>query len=258
MYAARKSGLKKEMFGYVSGGYNIINTRFAEYLQKLGVEFKLNAAVNQVYALENDAVGIRINNENEYRFDHVISTLSPHQSVKLADSLPEKEKAHHRNVKYLGVICPSVLLNKSISPYYVTNITDSDTPFTGIIEMTALIDKNMELKGKNLIYLPKYVDSDDKLFDADDDEIKKIFLGALFKMYPDFSEQDVLYFGVSKAKNVFALPTIDYSIHLPGISTSLKNFYIINSSQIINGTQNVNESIHVAESKLKILLDGAR
>jgi protoporphyrinogen oxidase len=258
MYAARRSGLKKEMFGYVSGGYNIINTRFAEYLQNLGVEFKLNAAVNQVYSMENDAIGVKTVDKIEYEFDHVISTLSPHQSAKLADSLPEKEKAHHRNVKYLGVICPSVLLNKSISPYYVTNITDTGTPFTGIIEMTALIDKNMELKGKNLIYLPKYIDSDDNLFDADDDEIKKIFLGALFKMYPDLSEKDVLYFGVSKAKNVFALPTINYSKHLPGITTSMKNFYIINSSQIINGTQNVNESIHVAESKLKILLDGAR
>ena len=27
MYAARKSGLKKEMFGYVSGGYDVINNK---------------------------------------------------------------------------------------------------------------------------------------------------------------------------------------------------------------------------------------
>jgi hypothetical protein len=106
------------------------------------------------------------------------------------------------------------------------------------------------------VYLPKYVDSDDALFNADDSEIRKIFLGALLKMYPEISEADVLYFGVSKARVVFALPTIGYSVNLPGIKTSIENFYIVNSAQIINGTLNVNETIQVAESKLKIILDG--
>jgi protoporphyrinogen oxidase len=255
MYAARKSGLKKEMFGYVSGGYDVINKTFAQHLLEAGVEFKLNAGVSQVKPLENGLIGLTVASD-KFEFNHVISTLSPMQSVQLADSLPADEKEKHRNVKYLGVICPSVILSKPISPYYVTNITDTGTPFTGIIEMTALIDKNEELKGKNLVYLPKYVDPDDALFNADDNEIRKIFLGALLKMYPEISEADVLFFGVSKARIVFALPTIGYSVNLPGIKTSMENFYIVNSAQIINGTLNVNETIQVAESKLKNILDG--
>lgn len=255
MYAARKSGLKKEMFGYVSGGYDIINKKFARHLQDLGVEFKLNADVRQVKPMENGLIGLTVASDI-FEFGHVISTLSPFQSAKIADSLPTDEKEKHRNVKYLGVICPSVILSKPISPYYVTNITDTGTPFTGIIEMTALIDKEEELKGKNLVYLPKYVDPDDALFNADDSEIRKIFIGALLKMYPEISETDVLFFGVSKARIVFALPTIGYSANLPGIKTSMENFYIVNSAQIINGTLNVNETIQVAESKLKVILDG--
>ena len=257
MYAARKSGLKKEMFGYVSGGYDVINTRFAQYLKDLGVEFILNTAVSQVQTNGDGMIGVTTTvSKDKFEFDHVISTLSPMQSVNLADSLTADEKEKHRNVKYLGVICPSVLLSKPISPYYVTNITDSGTPFTGIIEMTALIDKKDELKGKNLVYLPKYVDSDDPLFDADESKVRTIFLGSLLKMYPEISEADVLYFGISKARIVFALPTIGYSVNLPGIRTSIKNFYIVNSAQIINGTLNVNETIQVAESKLKTILDG--
>jgi protoporphyrinogen oxidase len=256
MYAARKSGLKKEMFGYVRGGYDVINKRFAQHLLDLGVEFRLNADVSQILPQENGLISLTVAGKDKYEFDHVISTLSPVQSVKLADNLTTGEKEKHRNVKYLGVICPSVLLSKPISPFYVTNITDTGTPFTGIIEMSALIDKQQELNGKNLVYLPKYVDPDDALFNADDREIRRIFLGALLQMYPEISEADVLYFGVSKARIVFALPTIDYSVHLPGIKTSMENFYIINSAQIINGTLNVNETIQVAESKLKIILDG--
>ncbi len=180
--------------------------------------------------------------------------MSSKESVKIAEQLTDAEKQKHNDIKYLGVICPSILLKKSISPYYVTNITDSWPPFTGIIEMTALIDKD-EIKGKHLVYLPKYVNPEDDLFNADETEIRELFLGQLYKMYPNLSDEDVSFWGVSKARIVFALPTINYSKKVPAVTTSLGNYYIINSAQIINGTLNVNETIQVAENKLKEILN---
>ena len=160
----------------------------------------------------------------------------------------------HQAIKYLGVICPSILLKKAISPYYVTNITDEWPPFTGIIEMTALIDPE-EVNGKHLIYLPKYLNPDDPLFNENDKGLRDMFLGALLKMYPTISEEDIVFWGVSKARIVFSLPTLGYSENLPGIKTSLNNYYIVNSAQIVNGTLNVNETIQVAETKLNEILD---
>ena len=43
MYAARNSGLKKEMFGFVRGGYARVLERFGEHLRENGVEIRLNA-----------------------------------------------------------------------------------------------------------------------------------------------------------------------------------------------------------------------
>jgi protoporphyrinogen oxidase len=253
MYAARKSGLKKEMFGYVTGGYEKINQRFADHLVKLGVNIQYNTVVSAVQKVADDKLEVVTGNTTQI-FDHVISTLSSQASVAIANELTVAEKQQHNDLKYLGVICPSVMLRKAISPYYVTNITDTWPPFTGVIEMTALIDKN-EVDGKHLIYLPKYVNPDDALFDKDDAALRKIFMDALFKMYPEIKEEDVLFWGVSKARVVFALPTINYSNKVPGINTSLKNYYIVNSAQIINGTLNVNETIQVAETKLKDILN---
>src|ERR1035437_4795150 len=252
MYAARKSGLKKEMFGYVTGGYEKINKQFAKHLLKSGVNIKYHSKVNSIKKASNGMLEVISTNDRQ-AFDYVISTLSSKASVMIADELTEVEKQKHKNVKYLGVICPSVLLKNPISKFYVTNITDTWPPFTGVIEMTALIDKK-EVNNMNLIYLPKYINSDDSLFDKDDAEIRKIFLDALFKMYPEISEDDLLFWGVSKARVVFALPTINYSKNIPGITTSIDNYYIVNSAQIINGTLNVNETIQVAETKLKEIL----
>ena len=254
MYAARRSGLKKEMFGYVDGGYeNIINT-FTNYLKKLGVEFMFKAKVNTVKRVHNNRLEVSTENQTPESFDFVISTLSSQLSVSIAEELNENEKQEHKAIKYLGVICPSVLLKKAVSPYYVTNITDEWPPFTGIIEMTALIDKK-ETKGHHLVYLPKYLNPDDPLFNENDNELRKLFLGALFKMYPAIRDEDIVFWGVSKARIVFALPTLGYSGKLPGIKTSLGNYYIVNSAQIVNGTLNVNETIQVAETKLNEILN---
>lgn len=252
MYAARKSGLKKEMFGYVTGGYEKINNRFANHLAEIGIKIQYNSKVQSIKKKPSGKMEVITENSAQI-FDEVISTLSSRESVKIAESLTDAEINQHNAIKYLGVICPSILLKKSISPYYVTNITDNWPPFTGIIEMTALIDKE-ETKGNHLVYLPKYVNPDDELFDKSEEELRKLFLGSLYKMYPNLSDDDLDFWGVSKARIVFALPTINYSKKVPGVTTSLSNYYIINSAQIINGTLNVNETIQVAETKLKEIL----
>ena len=254
MYAARKSGLKKEMFGYVTGGYEKINTQFAKHLSEMGIEIKYNSRVKSVKKNSFEKMDVVSEDDSVRPFDKVISTLSSKESVKIAEQLTDTEKQKHNNIKYLGVICPSILLKKSISPYYVTNITDSWPPFTGIIEMTALIDKD-EIKGNHLVYLPKYVNPEDDLFDKEDKDLRNLFLGSLYKMYPAISDEDLRFWGVSKARIVFALPTINYSKKVPAVTTSLGNYYIINTAQIINGTLNVNETIQVAENKLKEILN---
>ena len=252
MYAARKSGLKKEMFGYVTGGYEKVNHCFAKHLEEIGIDIQYNSKVKSINKTSDGKIEIVTQNSSQI-FDRVISTLSSRESVKIAQELTDVEKKQHNDIKYLGVICPSVLLKKSISPYYVTNITDSWPPFTGIIEMTALIDKN-ETKGNHLVYLPKYVNPEDELFERSEEELRKLFMNSLYKMYPNLSQNDVNFWGTSKARIVFALPTINYSKKVPKVTTSLDNYYIINSAQIINGTLNVNETIQVAESKLKEIL----
>jgi protoporphyrinogen oxidase len=138
-----------------------------------------------------------------------------------------------------------LLLKHSLSNYYVTNITD-EAPFTGVIEMSALVDKK-ELAGNALIYLPKYVAPDDELFEKSDDEIKEIFLQRLGKMYADFSRRDVVAFKISRVRQVFPLPALNYSRDLPAKETSIDGLYIVNSAHIVNGTLNVNETVQLAE-----------
>jgi len=245
--------LKKEMFGYVNGGYENINGRFVSHLVQAGVEFKYNSMVTKISKNPTGMIEIELKNGGLSVYDKVISTLPSNISARIAPDISEIEKQKHNSIKYLGVICTSVLLKKKLSDFYVTNITDKNTPFTGVIEMTALINPK-ETKGLHLIYLPKYVNSDDALLDIPEEKLIQSFLNDFLKMYPSVNSSDVTFCGVSKARNVFSLPTLNYSANLPDIKTSIENYFIINSAQIINGTLNVNETIQVAETKLSEIL----
>jgi protoporphyrinogen oxidase len=272
MYAARNSGLKREMFGYVRGGYARVLERFGEHLKEKGVEIRLNSRVEKIEKLENKTIISTAENIESYKaevklnalhnfseiavrsvtstaktseFDQVILTCPSSVAAKICPQLSDDEKQKLKNVKYQGIVCASVLMKKSLSRFYVTNITD-ETPFTGIIEMSALVDKK-EFGGNALVYLPKYVAPDDELFEKTDAEIEEIFLDKLEKMYSHFSRADVLAFKISRVRQVFPIPTLNYSENLPPVKTSLENIFIVNSAQITNGTLNVNETVQLAE-----------
>jgi protoporphyrinogen oxidase len=251
MYAARNSGLKKEMFGYVRGGYARVLKRFEQVLREKGVDIQLNSRVSDITRGEDGKIRVTAESKIEDQrskinsFDNVIFTGPSNIASKLVPQLTAVEKQKLQNIRYQGIVCASVLMKESLSPFYVTNITD-ETPFTGIIEMSALVDK-AEFGGRALVYLPKYVAPDDELFERTDAEIEETFLTALEKMYPYFDRKGVEAFKISRVRQVFPLPVLDYSAYLPSINTSVDGLYVVNSAHILNGTLNVNETVQLAE-----------
>jgi protoporphyrinogen oxidase len=253
LYGARRSGLKKEMFGYVPGGYKKVIGMFKEKLVSEGVTVRTNCAVKEIKTSSNGKPSIDFGNGTPQEFDEVIVTLPSGLAAKLCKGLSQDEINKLNNVEYLGVICLAVLLDKPISPFYITNITDTRFPFTGVIEMSALVDKKY-LGGQSLVYLPKYVTSDDPLFNKPDDEIRNYFLDNFKKMYPWLTDDNIKFAGVARAKHVITVARLNYSEALPAIKTSMPGVSIINTSHIKDGTLNVNETIRVAETKLEEIL----
>ena len=254
MYKARRTGLKKEMFGYVKGGYRTIINRLIEVMEEQGVTVKNASPIENIRKLDDGQFEIKYAGQDRAdHFDKVIMTTPNSILSRVCSDLSEDEKQRFDSVEYLGIVCASVLLKKGISPYYVTNITDDWVPMTAVIEMTTIVDPE-ELGGKSLVYLPKYVPSDHELFDKSDEEIQESFLSALDRMYPEFSRDDVIDFKLSRVRSVMAIPTLKYSELLPPMKSSVEGLYVVNSSYILKGNLNVNESITIAEDAMQTVL----
>ena len=252
MYAARRTGLKKEMFGYLPGGYARIINHFAAFLAAEGVNLRTSSGIK---SLRSDASGVELtlNDESKVTHDRVVLTVPCPVVSAICPQLTEAEKQRLNAVEYQGIICASVLLRRNLASYYVTNITADWVPFTAVIEMTALVDP-MEIGGLHLVYLPKYVTASEFEANTDDAKLEEQFVSALMRMYPGLSRDDVVAFKVSRVRNVFPIPAIDYSEMVPAMATTVPGVSLVNSTHIVNGTLNVNEGVRLANQSAELLL----
>ena len=251
LYAARRTGLKKEMFGYVRGGYARVLERYREHLEGLGVEVETGCPADEITPFDDGGVRIRTADRDRI-FDHAVVTAAPPIANRICRGLSEEERRLNDGIRYQGIVCASVLLRRPLADYYLTYLTNEWAPFTAVVEMTAFVNPR-EVGGNHLVYLPKYVPRDDPFFERTDDEIREVFLRALEKMYPAFRRDDVLAFRVSRVPYVFAISTLGYSGSLPPQKTSVPGLHLVSSAHIVNGTLNVNETVDLAERAAKQL-----
>jgi protoporphyrinogen oxidase len=243
MYAARRTSAKREMFGFVPGGYSRVLDRLAQQLTDEGVRVELGQPVGRIAAAA-DGVEIQLDGRSE-SFDNVVLTTAAPLCPRVVDGLTPPEVARLGAVEYQGIICASLLLQRPLAGYYVTNITDAWVPFTAVIEMSALVGTDA-FGGRSLVYLPRYLPPDHADFALSDDEIRARFVEALARMYPHFRRNDIVAFRISRVRYVLPISTLGYSARVPPLATSLRGLYLVNSSQIVNGTLNVNETLQLA------------
>jgi len=260
MYKARRSGLKTEMFGYVRGGYATILRAIENKLQASEhVQFMLSSPVAEVTSVAaGKQVRIRTGSGAAHDFDRCISTLPAQQILANTPGLTEAEQAAWQRIPYIGIDCVSLLLNRPLGPYYVTNIADTTTPMTAVINMSTIVPRE-ETQQYELVYLPHYrpaseIDALPPRNSADATIVGSeldAYLNGLQRIYPNFHSEQVVAARVARARNVMAIPVLHYSKILPPICTSMPRYYTLNSAWITGGTLNVNETIELAERGLR-------
>lgn len=250
LHGARGSGVGKEQLGWIPGGYARVLERFESALRESGVTLRVGTPVR---AIERAGDGVVVRTDaGEERFDRSVVTLTPSRAASICTSLPEPARQRMRDVRYQGIVCASLLLDRPLAGYYLTYLTDA-LPFTSVIEMSALVDP-AQFGGRSLVYLPRYEASDGPFFELSDEDVEKTFLDGLERILPDFQRSDVTCFRVSRVREVFPVPTLRYSETVPPRTTSVPGLHLVSSAHIVNGTLNVNETVQLAEGSAEALI----
>lgn len=252
MYGARQGESKQEMFGYVRGGYETILTTLHRRLSEMRVSFRLSSPVKTITS-EGGEVTVEMAEGMKHSFDRVVITAAAPLVAKMCPQLSEAEKQLYGHLPYLGIVCASMLTDTPLSDYYVTNIVDRDVPFTGVIEMSALVNRQ-EFNGHALVYLPRYAESGDSLFTRSDADVQEQYFSALERMYPHFNRRDVRAFQVSRVRHVMPIPTPEHQKRSLPIRTSCNGVFTLSTGNITEGVLTVNKVMALAEQALQEIL----
>jgi protoporphyrinogen oxidase len=230
MKSTRSGASQKEEAGHLIGGYITLIQAMAEKIKAAGGKIHLQKPVSKIMIENNEARGLLINGET-HSFDLIISTVQPPILQHMIPDATREYQDFLTKTRYLGIICPILVLDRPLTGYWTLNLTDDSVPFTGVIETTSYIDPQYA-GGHHLVYLPKYTAPDSPLQKMTDEEIKMIWLNQLELMFPQFDRNWIRYFLVQRARYVEPLHPLNGTDLIPSTYAPIDNLYLATNAQI--------------------------
>ena len=115
LYKARQTGMKREVLGYVAGGYAPVLARFREHLRSLGVVIETGAFAEEVRD-HGSSVTVRLRGGETHELDSAVMTIASSFIPGTCPQFSQEECDRLSGVVYQGVVCASVLLKKPPVP----------------------------------------------------------------------------------------------------------------------------------------------
>ncbi len=260
LLAARSGIAEKDSFGHLFGGYACLFEAMTKDLKALGVSIHLNTPVLRIFEdSEQKSCHLSLKTpegQKRQTFDQVYFTGPTEVAHALAEGTAkthaqETLKNHPSGGTYLGVLCAQLVLTKSLNPNYILNLDEPDINLTGVIEYSNLCDREAELAGNHLIFLPRYLPSTDPSFDLSDEELIPDFLEQIKKLFPNLQDKDIHSVTLDRAQRVQPLPIAGQT---PGQNTDSEKdlrspFQILNTSLLACATLNNNEVLGLLRQK---------
>ena len=236
MKSTRGGASQREEAGHLIGGYATLLRAMAEKIEAAGGRIHLGTPVQEIVVERNQAVGLRVSGEVR-PFETIISTMQAPVFRRLIPAADPAYLEYLGRVRYLGIVCPVLVLDRPLSGYWTLNITDPSVPFTGVIETTSYIEPRY-VGGHHLVYLPKYTLPESSLQKVSDDEIRGRWLEDLRRMFPTFDPTSVRYLLVHRERLVEPLHGLNEASLIPEIETPIKNLFLSTTAQIYPGLTN--------------------
>jgi protoporphyrinogen oxidase len=263
LLAARSGLSEKDSFGHLQGGYATLFEAMTKDLLARGATIHLDTPVLNINEGEHPGCQLTLGGregETTKVFDQVYFTGPSERALSLGQGTAltharETLEAHPSGGTYLGVLCAHLVLRKSLTPYYILNLDEPEVNLTGVIEYSNLCDREAELGGLHLVFLPRYLPSTDPSFQRSDQELLPDFLAQAKKLFPNLEDSDIVSLGLERASRVQPLPIAGQKPapqELPRGSFR-KPFQILNTSLLACATLNNNEVLGLLQRSTSLL-----
>ena len=234
----------KENLAYYKGGFASLAESVANKIIEFGGTINYNTEVS---AVNGDSAIILADGRVLTADKTVLTTPLPITAKILESSVEPKYIDQIKQIQYIGNICLTLELNRSLSEIYWLNVNDPGFPFVGIIEHTNF-EPVESYKGRHIVYLSKYLPTDETLYNMTEEAFFEYAIPFIQRMFPDFNKDWVLDYHVWKEAYSQPLVTKHYSKIIPDFKTPLNGVYINTMAQIYPEDRGTNYAVR--EGKL--------
>ena len=182
--------LRGEVLGYFDGGFRVL---LEALLGAVGPENVITGARATDLDTADGAVrSVTVetgNGTESHDTDGVVVAAMP--------NVLESLSGYECDVDFQGAVCAVVTMAESLLDTYWLNVAD-DAPFGALIEHTNFVERD-RYGGDHLLYVASYVQDDsERLWRADDDEVRELWLDGIADLFPTFDRDAVTEFRVAR------------------------------------------------------------
>jgi len=245
-----KTGLG-ERLGYMRGSFGRGVAAVLERVKVRGGDLRTARPVRIVRRTADGKFNVDFAGGTE-TFDLVLSTIAIPELVKIAPDLPEETRTAWSAIRYAHALCPIMELNRSLHPYYWTNVGDVSIPFGGVIEHTNYIPKET-YGGRHIVYLSDYVLPDDPKWRMRDEQLWGLYLPALVRINPRFETDWILKRTIERGEYAQPIIPVNYSRLVPPIETPVPGLYSACMAQIYPEDRGQNYAVRMGRQAADLI-----
>jgi len=241
--------------GTFTGGFQAFMDEFAQHVVSLGVELKLNTAVEAIEP--RPAGGLRLTVDGvALDFDACLVTTSPGLLARLAPALPEAYLARLLALKSMGAVVVIVALEHQLSTrgFYWHNLPKSaGFPFLSLVEHTNFLSPE-HYGGDHIVYMGDYLDVDHEYFSLSKQELLERFMPSLKRVNPDFTADWVRASWLFRTAYAQPVPPVDHSQAIPDLQTPLPGLWFASMSQVYPWDRGTNFAVQIGRQAAQRML----
>lgn len=232
-----------EKLGYFRGGFNVLVTAMENELSRRGVKIMTGASVEEISGARTAVV-----NGETISFDACIFTGSSNAFARLlpATGTPAGYAEKLGSIGYLGAVCLVFTSDQSLGDSYWVNVNEPGAPFLVFINHTRLVGREL-YGGRNVYYIGAYLPVNEARFRLTDDEITRLWLEYLPKLYPQFDTARIGEKHIFRFRAAQHIVDTRYEERIPEYQTPLPGVYLANFSQIFPEDRGTNFAVREGE-----------
>lgn len=230
------------------GGGRVLIDRPASRIERVDGRLGLVPAAPDSFRRGHDPRAFEPAGEAE-PYDAVLATVPSDVferllAPKLARDVGEQYLLKVRSVEYHTALCLLLELDRRFSPFYWTNVADTELPFIGLIEHTNLIEPE-RYAGRRFLYVANYVDPSDPLLQLGPDELLARYEPGLRRVNPSFSRDWVRERWLFREPAAQPIVTVGYRERIPPLRTPVPGLMLANTTQIYPEDRGTNYSVRL-------------